>query len=87
MSSELHLFPTRITDALVHFFDQFEPAEGWRSIMSQQDQIEMGREMTIGLVPGSSAWWDDVIRRSKIDGHAAAIEFRNRMRKENRRYL
>ena len=77
------------TAALVAFFDQFEPAEGWRPRLSAQDQRDIARElgrpraMDVARAddehePGSTAWWDALMRR--MDGRAAAKDFRDRMR-------
>lgn len=79
----LVLAPGWTADSMVAFFEQFEPAlPGFVPVRSDDDRSTMSRDL---VEVGSKIWWDRIIKASTIDGHAAAIEFRDRMRKERLR--
>ncbi len=74
--------PAGMTRRLAAFFDQFERASpGFVPIMSLADHA--ASVVDLEPEPGSKVWWDRQLRAAAIDGKAAAIEFRERMRAEN----
>lgn len=92
MSNVAPLEP-RVGNALVRLFEQFEPAyPGCVPIRSLADHVAItAADIRDALIerldqptPGSKLYWDRLMRA--VDGKAAAIEFRDRMRAERAKY-